>query len=242
MDSRHALLKSLHVLDGSASITDVKEDIHRQLHRAVGRQQIEIFAERLEGWWFDQVISMLSAQGEDSLPVLAIESRIDELREEFRRASLPVDYRASSPPEEIIPLLSSHPFVHQLRKINLGSARIEYAIRDYYRASEQRSKWVREELLVNDELKTFEQVLVEAWQPRFAAQQDDLLADSNENDRIRSGRELFKWAEQQACFPLRSLREQFLTHGSYHILANRYAVGWHPDYMQDRYDEQKGND
>lgn len=241
-ESRHALLKSLHVLDGSASITDVKEDIHRQLHRAVGRQQIEIFAERLEGWWFDQVISMLSAHGEDSLPVLAIESRIDELREEFRRASLPVDYRGSSPPEEVIPLLSSHPFVYQLRKINLGATRIEYAIRDYYRASEQRSKWVREELLVNDELKTFEQVLVEAWQPRFAAQQDDLLADSNENDRIRSGKELFKWAEQQACFPLRSLREQFLTHGSYHILANRYAVGWHPDYMQDRCDEQKGKD
>ncbi|PPC61688.1 hypothetical protein C1Y41_17320 [Pantoea sp. ICBG 1758] len=242
MESRHALLRSIHVLDSSASITDVKEDIHRELHRAVGRQQIEIFAERLEGWWLDQVIRMLSGQGADNLAVLAIESRIDELREEFRRASLPVDYRVSSPPQEVIPLLNSHPFVHQLRKINLGPARIEYAIRDYYRASEQRSKWVREELLVNDELKTFEQVLVEAWQPRFAAQQDDLSADSNEKERIRSGRELFTWAEQQACFPLRSLREQFLTHGSYHILANRYAVGWHPDYMQDGCDEQKGGD
>jgi hypothetical protein len=24
--------------------------------------------------------------------------------------------------------------------------------------------------------------------------------------------------------------ERFLTHGSYHILSNRFAVGWHPDF------------
>ncbi|CDL81229.1 ABC-three component system protein [Xenorhabdus szentirmaii] len=241
-EARLALLRSIYVLDDSPSITDVKQDIYRQLHRAVGREHIEIFAERLEGWWFDQVISMLSGNGMDSIPVMAIESRIDELREEFRRSSLPVDFRTSSPPLEVIAQLDSRPFVHQLRKINLGSTRIEYAIRDYYRASEQRSKWVREELLINDELKTFEQELIEAWQPRFAAQQDNLLADSDEADRVRSGRDLFTWAEQNACFPLRSLRERFLTHGSYHILANRYAVGWHPDYMQDYYDEQQGED
>lgn len=241
-EARLALLRSLYVLDGSPSITDVKEDIYRQLHRAVGREHIEIFTERLEGWWFDQVISMLSSNEADSIPVMAIESRIDELREEFRRSSLPVDFRSSSPPQEVIAQLDSRPFVHQLRKINLGSTRIEYAIRDYYRASEQRSKWVREELLMNDELKTFEQALIEAWQPRFAAQQDDLLPDSDETDRIRSGRDLFTWAEQHACFPLRSLRERFLTHGSYHILANRYVVGWHPDFMQDYTDEQKGEE
>lgn len=241
-EARFALLRSIYVLDRSPSITDVKEDIYRQLHRAVGRQHIEIFTERLEGWWFDQVIRMLSGNEVGSIPVLAIESRIDELREEFRRSSLPVDFRSFSPPQEVIAQLDSRPFVNQLRKINLGSARIEYAIRDYYRASEQRSKWVREELLLNDELKTFEQDLIEAWQPRFAAQKDDLLPDSDESDRIRSGKDLFTWAEQQACFPLRSLRERFLTHGSYHILANRYAVGWHPDFMQNNSDEQKGDD
>jgi len=44
---------------------------------------------------------------------------------------------------------------------------------------------------------------------------------------------VFKWVEQDASFPLRSVRERFLTHGSYHILSNRFAVGWHPDFKSD---------
>jgi len=46
--------------------------------------------------------------------------------------------------------------------------RVEYAIRDYYRASEQRSKWAREELLVDGELQSYERELVEAASPRRA--------------------------------------------------------------------------
>ncbi|EPF0240898.1 MULTISPECIES: ABC-three component system protein [Enterobacteriaceae] len=236
------LLRSLYVLDNSPSITDVREDIHRQLHRAVGREQIEIFAERLEGWWFDQVIRMLSGLSPESISVLSIEARIDELREDFRRASLPVDYRAFSPPQDVIAQLDSRPFVHQLRKIKIGEPRIEFAIRDYYRASEQRSRWAREELLVGGELNSFEQELIEAWQPRFAAQADELTLESDESEKIKTGKNLFAWVEQEACFSLRNVRDRFLTHGSYHILANRYAVGWHPDYMQDKCDEQQEND
>ena len=44
---------------------------------------------------------------------------------------------------------------------------------------------------------------------------------------------MFKWVEQDASFPLRSVRERFLTHGSYHILSKQFAVGWHPDFKSD---------
>ena len=30
--------------------------------------------------------------------------------------------------------------------------------------------------------------------------------------------------EQEASFPLRTVSQRFLTHGSYHILSNRYAL------------------
>ena len=53
-------------------------------------------------------------------------------------------------------------------------------------------------------------------------------------------RDSFKWAEQDANFPLRTVRERFLTHGSYHILANRYDVGWHPDFLADVGEPDKG--
>ena len=129
--------------------------------------------------------------------------------------------------------LDARPFVQQLRRIKIGSTRIEYAIRDYYRASEQRSRWAREDLLLDGELKSYEQTLVEAWEPRHAAALDELTLGCPPEIKVTLGQAVFKWVEHDASFPLRSVRERFLTHGSYHILSNRFAVGWHPDFKSD---------
>jgi hypothetical protein len=229
-DVRHAMLQSIYVLDGSANIIDVKEEIARELYHAVGRDKVELLVERLEGWWFGVIIRALSGTGPSSIPVLNIDKRIDELREEFKRSALPVDFASAAPPAAIVSELDTRPFVRQLRIILIGTRRIEYAMRDYYRASEQRSRWAREDLLIDGELDNYERELTEAWQPRYAAMLDELPADCESSEKIAAGQALFKWVETDALFPLRSVNDRFLTHGSYHILANRYAVGWHPEY------------
>lgn len=229
---RLSLLRSVSILDGSPNIIDVHEEIARELHHAAPRDHIDKLVERLEGWWFGAVIRALSAATPTAIPVLAIEQRVDELREEFKRDALPVDFKGVVPSESVIAELDKRPFVRQLRKIEIGSKRIEYAIRDYYRASEQRSRWAREELLIDGELERYEHELTEAWEPRHAAVVEE--ADSCSPDRkIELGQAVFKWVEQDASFPLRTVRERFLTHGSYHILANRHVVGWHPDFKPD---------
>ena len=230
---RLSMLQAVTILDGSPNITDVREEIVRELYHAASRDQIGHLVERLEGWWFDIVINALSGTGPTAIPVLAIDQRVDELREEFKRGALPIDFRASRPPPEVVAELDKRPFVRQLRGIEIGTVRIEYAIRDYYRASEQRSRWAREELLLDGELENYERELVEAWEPRFAAMLDELTPFCLAARRVALGQNLFRWAEQDANFPLRSVRERFLTHGSYHILSNSYTVGWHPEYKSD---------
>lgn len=227
------LLRAVTILDGSPNIVDVREEIVRELYHAAGRDQVEHLVERLEGWWFGTVIMALSGAGPSSIPVLAIDQRVDELREEFKRDALPVDFKTSNPPPAVIAELDGRPFVQQLRKVQIGPARIEYAIRDYYRASEQRSRWAREDLLLDGELASYEQELVEAWEPRHAAAVDGLTPSCSPEKRVKAGQTVYSWVEQDASFPLRSVRERFLTHGSYHILSNRYAVGWHPDFKGD---------
>jgi len=230
---RRSLLKAVSVLDGSPNIIDVQDDIVREVYHAAGRDHVHSLVERLEGWWFGLVIRALSGAGPNTIPVLAIDQRVDELRDEFKRTALPVDFKCKEPPAAVIAELDKRPFVRQLRKIEIGVARVEYAIRDYYRASEQRSRWAREELLIGGELETYEQELIEAWQPRHAAMLDETPASCPPEQKVASGQNLFKWVEQEANFPLRSVRDRFLTHGSYHILANRYVVGWHPDFKAD---------
>jgi hypothetical protein len=227
------LLKAVFILDSSPNIIDVQDEIARELYHAAGRAHVRQLVERLEGWWFTLVIKALSEARPGTIPVLAIDQRVDELREEFKRTALPVDFKTTDPPPAVVAELDRRPFVRQLRKIEIGPARVEYAIRDYYRASEQRSRWAREDLLVDGELEAYEQELMEAWQPRHAVMPDELTPTCPPTRRVELGQRLFKWVEQEANFPLRSVRDRFLTHGSYHILANRYVVGWHPDFKAD---------
>lgn len=229
---RLSLLRSVMVLDGSANIIDVRDEIARELRHSAPRDQIHKLVERLEGWWFGAVIRAMSGARPDAIPVSAIEQRVDELREEFKREALPIDVKTLVPSQSIIAELDRRPFVRQLRKIAIGGRRVEFAIRDYYRASEQRSRWAREELLLDGELEFYEQELTEAWEPRHAAIVEE-AGSGSADEKIALGQSVFKWAEQEANFPLRTVRERFLTHGSYHILANRFAVGWHPDFKTD---------
>jgi hypothetical protein len=230
---RRSLLCAVFVLDGSPNVIDVRDEIARELFHAANREQLDLLVERLEGWWFAVVIKALAGAGSSSIPVLAIDQRVDELREEFKRDALPIDFRHATPSPEIVAELDKRPFVRQLRKIKVGPSRIEYAIRDYYRASEQRSRWAREDLLIDGELERYEQELVEAWEPRHAAMIEQLTAQCSPERKVRLAQDLFKWAEQEASFPLRTVRERFLTHGSYQILSNRYIVGWHPEFKDD---------
>lgn len=221
-------LKSVYILDSSPNIIDVQEDIANELRHAVNKNKILFFVERLEGWWFNLVVKALCNSSE--IPVMAIDNRLDELREEFRRDSLPVDYAQVSPSPEIVADLDKRLFVHQLRKIEVGEKRIEYAIRDFYRASEQRSKWVREDLLVDGELGKYDNELKEAWEPRFFSAVDELPSVCSHDEKVKAGQGVFKWVETEASFSFRSVKDRFLTHGSFHILSNRRVIGWHPDY------------
>ena len=85
--------------------------------------QIDYFVEPAEGWWFGVVIRALSGVGPSAIPVLAIDQRIDELREEFKRSALPVDYASTHPSPTIVAELDKRPFVKQLRKIQIGPRR-----------------------------------------------------------------------------------------------------------------------
>ncbi|CAM3012164.1 hypothetical protein JHFBIEKO_0433 [Methylobacterium mesophilicum] len=230
-EARLSLLRAIIVLDGSSNIIDVHDDLTFELRHAVSKNHLLLFIERLEGWWFNVVVRALTGGGPASIPISAIESKMDELREGFRREALPIDYADQTPSEAVVADLDKRPFVRQLRLIAVGPKRVEFAIRDYYRAYEQRSRWAREELLVNGEIENYERELVEAWEPLFEAVREELEEGCPDGHKILAGQKIFKWAETQADFPLRTVRQRFLTHGSFHILANRHIVGWHPEHQ-----------
>lgn len=162
--------------------------------------------------------------------MLEVEQKLDDIRDGLKRDALPLDMQHVIPSTDQLASFDEMRFVKQLKSVGIGGRRVEFAKRDFYLASAQRSRWVRENLLFDDEVGLFEKRLIEEWEPRFAQMCDGLEAGCDDSVLRSSGQKLYGWVETDARFPIRSQTVRFLSVGSYQILADNLRVGWHRDF------------
>lgn len=227
------------ILDGSPRIEDIPEVIRDRHMRAIRREHRNAVFERIEGWWSDEVIKQLTGNRTDGMIGYEVSDKLSALAEEYKLDNLPITFRDKEPTGEIDTESDPRTFVVQLREIGISSNRIRNAILDYYRAFEQRSQWVRENLLVSGEVESYEDRLVDEWK-RYRDVVFEELDDSSAEDVLQqAGKELYKWADLQSG-NIESLRirarvtEPYVTRGSFHILADAAPeprVYWHPRFL-----------
>jgi hypothetical protein len=229
--TQKAILSSVVILDSAPNIEDLDTGLRNAVFAAVERHHLESFLERL---WLRRIVKQLTTT-EDRILADELEAQMAELREQFKQDSLPVD-------EDLINFTlddatrETHAdsiFVRQIELAKAGRARIFSAVRDYYRAFEQRSRWIREDLLMVGELAKYERRLIEEWELVFAAMQDKCGKPETEDAKEKYARDLLQWAEQTAPinFPIRPrVTEAFVARGSLHMLADKLHVGWHLEF------------
>lgn len=229
---RIELLSSVTILDSSPVIGDLDSELAKEVFWAVDRSYLDSFLTRLEGWWFRRVVRHLDKTISDPILSEEIESQMRELREQFKSDSLPIDDDLLVIEEVDASGYKDAIFVQQLQLIGIGVRRVLIAIRDYYRAYEQRSRWMREDLLLVGELNRYESRLVEEWQLVFERVRDELGAAASEEAKQKASREVLKWVEE-SVFPIRqNVKHEWVTRGSFHMLSDRLKVGWHPDFLE----------
>ncbi len=219
------------IFDGAPNIVDLDAQLRQEVRWAVTREHVEPFLTRIEGWWMRRAVRQLvNTQGE---PILSeeFESQMDELREQFKRDALPIDgdILATEVDESAY---QDMVFVRQLHLVDVGPQRVLAAIREFFRAFEQRSRWVREDLLLVGELENYERKLVEEWQLVFARVKDELGSSAAEEAKQRAAREVYKWVEETVIAIRPQVTEPFVTRGSYQMLSNALRVGWHPEFTE----------
>jgi hypothetical protein len=229
------LLNRITVIDNAPTISDLDGELKREVFWAVEKEHHAPFLERLEGWWLRRVLNQLVNSSTDRIASAEIEAKMADLRGQFKQDSLPID-------DDLLEfvlddgthsLYLDFPFVHQLDLIKVGKRRVAAAIRDYYRAFEQRSRWLRDDLIGSMDLVVYEKRLVEEWEIIFEAMRDELGEAAADEAQCEAARSVLAWAER-ASFPIRpSVTEPFLTRGSFHLLADEIRIGWHPEF-QDR--------
>lgn len=234
-DERKALVDSIYILDRSTNIQDTTEHIKDIIKVAVAREHRDGLYERLEGWWFGKVVAHLRSDTPEPISGFEVNDRIRFIADQFLPNALPIDYLEAKP-DEIDPTTDTRQFVNQLKMIAIQSPRIEKAIIDYYRAFEQRSRWVREDLLIGDELEKYENRLVDEWERFKLAITDDYAEKRIPEPELRSiGRDIYNWMEQTADYKIRpNVTEPYVMRGSYHILADNHPprVWWHPKFIE----------
>ena len=226
------VLERVYVLDATAPITELPGLIRNEVRFAVKKKFLEPFVERLEGWWFARVIDQMSDSRPGPILSEELESQMSDLRSQLQDDSLPIDDSIREADIDFTSHIDKQ-FVRQLRLINLKNPRIFIAIREYFRAYEQRSRWMREDLLLVGELGRYESRLIEEWQIYFERMREELGEEAAEEQKLKSARALYDWVESRANIPIRPrCDEPFVTRGSFHMLADDLKVGWHPDFAK----------
>ena len=227
---RKELVGAIEVLDGKPLVADLSASLEDRLRMIAPRGKTVLAREHLEGWWWPRICAALQADTPATISILEVEQKLDDIREGLKRDALPLDMEDAELSPEELGSLNQMRFVRQLQSIGIGRLRLQFAKRDFYRASTQRSRWARQSLLFDGEISLFERRLIEEWEPRFAEMCDSLSSNCCEIDLQQAAQALYGWVEKDARFPIRTQTVRFLTVGSYHILADGLRIGWHRDF------------
>jgi hypothetical protein len=199
----------------------------------VRAEHLDSLVQRLEGWWFQRVIDHLRrVTPGDAIRSEELAAKIDDLRDQFRPDNLPIDDDITFA-EIDGSIFDNRLFVAQLRLLGLAGRRVLGAMQQFYRADEQRSRWLREGILRFGELQRYDRRLIEEWEIRFNQMLDDLGAEVAEAEMVAAAKVLYQWAERDAAFLIRpACDEPFICRGSLHMLADTGTVGWHPQFIE----------
>lgn len=237
-EEKNDFLSRIVIFDGGPRIVDVPSIIRDQHMRSIRREFRESVFQRLEGWWNDTVVDMLSGKRTEAIFGYEISDKLSAFAEEYKSDNLPITFRGKTPEGEIDAENDPRLFVVQLRELGIASNRIRNAILDYYRAFEQRSAWARENLLVSGEMEEYEERLIDEWSRYRDVVFEDLDDGSANEVLLEAGKALYKWADMESG-NISTLRirervtEPYVLRGGFHILANSRPprVYWHPRFL-----------
>lgn len=224
------------IFDQRQRINDIPQLVMAELKAVRPKSRASVF-QRLEGWWVDACIELLTGKRSQAFRGGEVWEMVSFFSEQFRDENLPIDFEDAEPEGGIHPETDDRNFVKQLRAIGLGTGRISRAILDYYQASQQRGAWLRESATLDGELERYDKRLVREWARIREITFDDLKTDAPEVMLQALGKKLFNDLSTRENLNLRIRRDvtaSFVVSGSYHILANeeKPRVYWHPRFPE----------
>lgn len=224
-----SLIRRIQINPSSPDITKIEELVADELHvlPIAHRQPV---AERLIEWWGRQVVYSLCDKRDRAISASELKHQISLFNSAIEEEQLLPDFQSAVHPADYQP----HSMLgRQISLVDGSSTDLSKAIREQWRAQQQRSKWVKGNPGMKSRINEYDVRLTEHW----ADLHEQLVEDCHEEEdgvKRKKGLDLLRWTHKDAPNYVEPIAQGWSGHyyvrGSYQVLAVDLQVGWHPDY------------
>lgn len=208
---------------------EINNKILQKIRLFTVRETENVVFERLMGWWYQRCVTCLESEVPIFISFEELRKKINSITHELSDDNLPLDVTEKEI-EAVRQEGDTHNIILQLELIDSKRNKINNALKNYYKAFAQRSKWIRENLVTPEEIDKYDEKLTEEWEYQFSERTDDISENTEEDDKIEMGKELYKTLMNQDIPIREKVDDMFISRGSFNSLANELKIGWHPDY------------
>ncbi len=230
-DGRMNLMRRTLIQAGTMPIDEMEAAIAQMLTLIKLDDRASV-ARRLIEWWDRQVVYSLCKKRPQFISRSELQEYITELIGDIEREELIADFETITQPSDYQPdgMLT--------RQINLVDGKghdLTKAIREEWKARQQRSRWVNDRPAMAAKVAAYDYVLKEWWLDRHV-EIVEACENLEEAEKRNKGLGLLRWVHNEAPTVVRPIvpgfEAPYYVRGSYQVLAIDLEVGWHPDYQK----------
>ncbi|MET4700917.1 hypothetical protein ABIE65_003961 [Constrictibacter sp. MBR-5] len=223
------LLRRALVKPDSPTVSEVEEKIAVRLHILPADQRGPL-VQRLVGWWDRQVVYSLCGKRERIITRVELQAQVSAIVADLDQGKLLPDFETVSQPEDYQP---DGMLARQIELVKGRRSDLEKAIREEWKAREQRARWMGSNPGMASKINDYDLVLQEHWSDRHTQLAED-CAELDDDGKCGAGLRLLRWSHNDAPTTVRPIADgwgaAYYVRGSYQVLAVNMRVGWHPEY------------
>jgi hypothetical protein len=229
-ETRINLLARARIRPKQPNISMIEDVLAESLVTVIREKRAQVSRQLVE-WWNGQILDFLTKKRTTGIARFELVKRymeivsaieLDELTSAFATAIHPSSYQFDSMIDRQISLVG-------------GTFELERAVREEWRAREERSRWSRENPARREEIARYDDRLVEEWSDRHSDMRSECASAPDETLKEK-GLGLLKWSHYTAPKDLEPIAPKvvspYYVRGAYQVLSIKGCVGWHPDYRK----------
>lgn len=225
------LLRRVLIRQESPTVAEIEGRIADHL-RILPADQRPAVARRLVEWWDRQIVYSLCGKRERVVSKVELQQQISEIVSDIEQGKLMPDFEVVSPPEDYQP---DGMLTRQIRLVEGKPSDHSKAIREEWKAREQRSRWLNANPAMAVTIHEYDRVLKEHWSDRHCRMVED-CAELDDKGKCVSGLGLLRWTHDGAPSSVRPIAQgwnaAYYVRGTYQVLAINLEIGWHPEYAK----------